>query len=67
MQTVYDSLKAFLDHLLGTYIPVTYNADGVDIVALGAAGVDWPYIVRAAVFLVLLWSLFRILGGIICR
>lgn len=67
MQAVYNSLKDFLDHLLGSYTPVTYTADGVDIVAFGAAGVDWAYITRAAVFVVLIWSVFRILGGILCK
>lgn len=37
------------------------------VVASGAAGVDWPYIGRVAVFCIVLYSFFRVLGGLICN
>lgn len=57
----------FLNNLLGTYTPVSYNVDGVTYIADGMAGVDWPYCVRAIVFIIVLYAVFRILGGMLCR
>lgn len=61
------TIKQFLDNLLGVYTPITFISDGNEVIPPGFAGVDWPYLVRALVFLLILWSIFRILGGIICR
>lgn len=57
----------FLSGLLGPYIPITYNLEGNSVIPSGLAGVDWPYIIRAVVFIVVLWSILRILGGMLCR
>lgn len=54
----------FLQNLLGTYTPVV-NTEG--IIPSGMAGVDWPYVIRAVIFMIVLWSMFRILGGLICK
>lgn len=54
----------FLNNLLGTYTPIV-NETGT--IPAGMAGVDWPYIIRAVVFIIVLWSIFRILGGMICK
>lgn len=67
MQPVYSSLKAFMDILLGTYTPNTYVDNGVTIIASGCAGVDWTYIVRAVAFLLVLYSVFRLVGGLFCK
>lgn len=58
---------AFLNSLLGTYTPVTETIDGVTRVVSGMAGVDWPYLIRAAVFLLFLWCIWRIIGGLLCK
>ena len=67
MHPVYSSLKAFMDILLGTYTPNTYVDNGVTIIASGCAGVDWCYIVRAVAFLLVLYSVFRLVGGLFCK
>lgn len=67
MQPVYSTLKAFMDVLLGTYTPNTYVDNGVTIIASGCAGVDWTYIVRAVAFLLVLYSVFRLVGAFFCK
>lgn len=57
-------MKEFLDTLLGTYTPVT-NPDG--LIPPGLAGVDVAYCIRAVVFLIVLYAVLRILGGLICK
>lgn len=63
----------WLTDFFGTYTPVTYEvydaaSDAVSyVVASGAAGVDWPFIARAAVFCIVLWCFFRTIGGLVCR
>lgn len=55
---------AFLDNLLGVYTPVLDSAGNIPA---GLAGVDFPFVFRAVVFCIVLHSVFRVLGGIICR
>lgn len=59
--------------ILGEYTPVTtvYEtvlADGTihtyEAVAAGVAGVDWPWLAGAACLLLVLYCVFRLLGGI---
>lgn len=51
-----------------TQMPVTSEIEGalstelVDVVASGAAGLDWPWIMGVLLFAIVLWSLFRLLG-----
>ena len=51
-----------------TLTPVTTEVEGVvsteliEVVASGAAGLDWPWIMGVALFAIVLYSLFRILG-----
>lgn len=67
MTPVYSSLKAFFDILLGEYTPVTYEVDGITVIASGFAGVDWTYLVRAFAFLLAFYCIFRIVGGLLCK
>jgi len=74
-------MRAFLITLLGTYTPVmtkqvvytydtvtsAYITSQIDVVAAGVAGIDWLYILTAAFFLIVVYSFFRILGGVLCR
>lgn len=68
-------MRDFIVSLFGVYEPVmtqqavTYTAaDGtvvtelVEVVASGAAGLDWPWIMGVLLFAIVLYSLFRILG-----
>lgn len=63
----------WFEEVFGTYTPVMTDvyvagSDTVaQVVASGAAGVDWPYIGRILVFCIVLYSFFRVLGGLICR
>lgn len=58
--------------IFGSYTPVTYviyNAvtESYDtVVAQGFAGVDWPYILAVGGFFLVLYSVMRIIGGIVC-
>lgn len=51
-----------------TQAPVTTTVDGilstdfVDVVASGAAGLDWPWIAGVVLFGIVLWSFFRLVG-----
>lgn len=55
---------SFINGLLGVYTPVL-NPDGT--IAPGFAGLDIPYIFRAIVFCLVVYSVFRLLGGFICK
>lgn len=59
--------RQFLSDLLGTYNPPMYIYQQESIIPDGFAGVDWVYLIRAVVFVVVLWSVLRLLGGLICR
>ena len=54
----------FLSGLFGNYTPVL-SSDGS--AAIGMAGVDFPYVFRAIIFIVVIYSVFNLLGGIICK
>lgn len=69
------TIRDWIDSVLGTYEPVTYQvkvmiADALGgsstttytKVADGLAGVDWGYIATAALLLIAIWSVFRLLG-----
>ena len=55
---------SFLNGLLGYYTPVVAS-DGS--IPYGLAGVDFPYVFRAILFIVVIYSVFKLLGGVICR
>lgn len=67
-------MKDLIINLFGPYEPVmtqtlvtteiegTLSTELVDVVASGAAGLDWPWIMGVLLFAIVLWSLFRILG-----
>lgn len=69
-------MKDFIISLFGVYEPVTYQvteclgttSEGVpiteicDVVASGAAGLDWPWLMGVGLFAIVLYSFFRIVG-----
>ena len=63
MNVVYTTIKDFLDSILGTYTPISF--EGIPL--QGMAGVDYPYLIRAAVFLLTIYSVYKIIGGLICK
>ena len=68
MDVVYTTIKDFLDSILGTYIPMVATLPDGSIVPLGGvAGVDYPYLIRAAVFLLTMYAVYKIIGGLICK
>lgn len=58
--------------IFGSYTPVTYEiynavTESYDtVVAQGFAGVDWPYLLAVGGFFLVLYSILRIIGGIVC-
>lgn len=70
-----DTIRSWLASILGEYTPVTYEVSQYvsdpnlgyielrdEVVASGLAGVDWEYIATAALLLIAIWSVFRLLG-----
>ena len=55
---------SFLDSLLGNYTPVV---DGSGVIPSGLAGVDFPYVFRAVLFAIVIYSVFKLLGAIITK
>lgn len=64
MTPIYANIKAFFDLFLGIYTPITYSDGSVNIIPAGLAGVDWSYLVRAFAFLLIVYCLFRLVGGL---
>lgn len=72
-----DGLKAVIRSVFGTYQPnmttaaITETVDGetvttlVDVVAEGAAGVDYEYLAGVLLFGIMLFCLFKLLGGVL--
>lgn len=61
------ALQTFLNGVLGTYSAITYQYGNEVIIPDGFAGVDWPYLIRAFVFVIVLWSVLRMIGALLCR
>lgn len=57
--------KDFVVQVLGTYTPVTYGADNV--IPPGLAGVDWSYVFAGVLLCIVVWSVFKLIGGCICK
>lgn len=67
-----DGLAGVVSSIFGVYTPRTYTTStyidgemvtGMEIVP-GLAGLDWPWLCGAALFGIMLFCLFRLLGGI---
>lgn len=54
----------FFASILGVYTPIA-NSDGS--IAVGLAGVDFPYVFRAVFFALVVYSVLKCIGGIICK
>lgn len=71
-QATRDGLVGVISDIFGAYIPRTYTTNtyidgevvtGTEIVP-GLAGLDWPWLCGAAMFGIMLFCLFKLLGGI---
>lgn len=64
-------MREFLDGVLGTYNPVTYETvvgdQTVEVVAYGLAGVDWSYVFSGILFVLSIYCVLRAIGGFICK
>lgn len=61
-------MKDLILSIFGTYEPVSViNSLGETEYLTGMAGVDWPYILGAAAFIVTVYCVLRIIGGVISR
>lgn len=61
-------MRDFIDSILGTYTPMGFlNDDGTYTALSGLAGLDWSYIFTGVLFCIVVYSFFKIIGGIICR
>lgn len=61
-------MKAFLESILGSYSPVTYElADGSTVIPSGLAGVDWLYVLSGVAFLLVIYCTLRVIGGMLCK
>lgn len=68
-------MRDFLQSVLGVYRPITYQTYqmvedeliSVDVIPAGVAGVDWLYVLSGVAFILCVYAVFRILGGLICK
>lgn len=69
-----DGLSSILISLFGEYTPRTYTAhtyfsDGSVVTSTeyvpGLMGLDWPWLAGVSLFALVLWSFFRLLGGVL--
>lgn len=64
-------MREFLISVLGEYSPVVFETvvDGasVSVIPSGLAGVDWLYVLTGVLLIVCVWSVFKLLGGLICK
>lgn len=68
MEIIYNSITEFMQAIFGNYNPITYtDSAGVEIIPSGLSGVDWQYVLGVVLFCVIVYSLLRILGGLICK
>lgn len=69
------ALNSFLSSFLGYYSATSYEYPVLTdmgyvityVIPSGLAGVDFAYLTRAALLLILVYCTFKLLGGIVCR
>lgn len=63
-----ETFRDFLYRVLGNYNPITYiDGSGTAIIPSGASGIDWSYIVSSFLLIVCIYSVFKLLGAVICK
>lgn len=67
-----DTITSFFESILGEYSPVMYTdyielADGTLQSVEKFGSPDYQYILSALLFIVVLYSILRIVGGVVCR
>lgn len=59
------TFQQIITSILGNYQPITQTVDDVTTVVNGVAGVDWSYVLGGLLLIVFVWSVLRIVGGVI--
>lgn len=63
MAPVYQTLVDLLRSLFGPYTPISYvDSSGASVIPSGFAGVNVEYVAQLALFGLVVWCLFRLLG-----
>lgn len=62
MNTLISALTEFVGR---SYTPITYIVGEDTVVAAGFAGVDWPWLCSVALLIVVLYSVLRLIGGVL--
>lgn len=63
MSPAFETLLDLLRSLFGAYEPISYiDASGASVIPSGASGVNFEYIAQIALFGLVVWCLFRLLG-----
>ena len=74
-------MKALIQSIFGNYVPITYetfqtaidSTTGqetsvlVEVIPNGLSGVDLTYVLGVVAFLIMLYCILRIIGGVITR
>lgn len=59
-------IKSLLEQVFGVYTPISYtDANSIDIIPDGLAGVDIPYVLGALLFGLTFYCFMRLLGAVI--
>lgn len=58
---------SWLQNVFGTYTPITYTENGIDIIPSGMSGVDWQYVGAVVTFLVITVCVFRTIGKLFSK
>lgn len=58
------ALVEFVNSVLGDYVPVVDNLGNIPA---GFSGVNWEYVCCGALLVLTVYSVFKILGGMICK
>lgn len=68
MDIVYSSIRDLFRALFGVYTPVSFTlADGTSVIPAGASGIDFEYVLSVALFALVVYCLFRLLGLLFTR
>lgn len=74
-------MKDLIQSIFGSYTPVTYVHEFAqwdvateqyitmreEVIPAGLSGVDWTYVLGVLAFLIVLYCILRIIGGVISR
>lgn len=56
-------IRDYISSILGSYNPVII--DGIPV--YGLSGIDWEYVITGCIVVITVYSVFKIIGGMICK